>query len=227
MEQGEIVLDMMLVVVFDNQQKAFDGQTALQQLENDGKISVYLSAVIAKDADSTVTVVKTDGPRWFGPLVGSFLGSIVGLLGGPPGAAFGAAVGLAAGTAAETNNLRISRGFMEDVNKELRPGTYALLAEIREGGTSPVDESMRAIGGVVFRRSLWDVADTVDDEEASAIKNRIDQMKLEHSEARADRKAQLEKKIQELQSSIRERLEKAQKRREAFREEVRKLSAEQ
>jgi hypothetical protein len=115
---------------------------------------------------------------------------------------------------------------MQDVNKELRPGTYALLAEIREGWTAPVDESMREIGGTVFRRSLWDVADAVDDEEIDAIKSAIHQMKLEHSESRADRKAKLEAKIQEVQTSILERLEKHRKRRQAFREEVRKLSAE-
>ena len=225
MEHGEVTLDMMLVVVFNNRQKAFEGRTALQELENEGKIGVYVSAVIAKDADGRVAVLETNGPRWVGPLVGSFLGSIVGLLVGPPGAAIGAAVGLTAGTAAEANNLRISRGFMQHVNKELRPGTYALLAEIQEGWTRPVDECMGKIGGTVFRRSLWDVADTVDDDEIDAMKEAIRQMKLKHSEARADRMAKLEKKIEELQTSIRERLAKTQKRHEGFREEVRKLSA--
>jgi uncharacterized membrane protein len=110
MEHGEVILDKMLVVVFDNQQKALDGQTALRQLENDGKIGVYVSAVIAKNTTGPVAVLKTDGPRRFAPLVGSFLRSIVGLLGGgPTGAAIGAAVGIATGTVAETNNLRISR----------------------------------------------------------------------------------------------------------------------
>jgi uncharacterized membrane protein len=228
MEHGEVILDMMLVVVFDSQQKAFEGRTALQELENDGRISIYASAVIAKNSDGPVAVLKIDGPRWFGPLVGSFLGSIVGLLGGgPPGAAIGAAVGLGTGAVADANNLRISRQFMQDVNKQLAPGTFALLAEVTEGWTSPVDERMRSIGGTVFRRALWDVADTADDEEVDAMKLAIDQMKLEHSEARADRKAKLEAKIQEVQTTIRERLEKHQKRRQAFREEVRKLSAEQ
>jgi uncharacterized membrane protein len=224
MEHGEVVLDMMLVVVFDNQQNAFEGRTALQELENEGKIGLYISAVIAKNADGTTAVLKTDGPRWFGPLVGSFLGSIVGLLGGgPPGAAIGAAVGVGAGSVADANNLRISRQFMQDVSKQLTPGRFALLAEVREGWTSRVDKRMAEIGGTVFRRSLWDVADTADDAEIDSMKDAIDQMKLEHSEARADRKANLEKKIEELQTSIRERLDKAQKRRQAFREEVRKL----
>jgi uncharacterized membrane protein len=226
MEHGEVVLDTMLVVVFDNQQKAFEGRTALQQLENDGKIGIYVSAVIAKNTNG-VTMLKTDGPRWAGPLVGAFLGSIIGLLGGPPGAAIGAVAGVAAGNMADLGNLRISREFTQDVGKQLTSGKFALLAEVREGWTSPVDECMGKIGGTVFRQSVWDAADTADDEELDTMKTAIRQMKIEHSDARAERKAEIEKKIKELQLRIRERLYEAQKRRAAFREEVRKLAAEQ
>jgi uncharacterized membrane protein len=77
MEHGEVILDMMLVVVFDSQQKAFEGRTALQELENDGRISIYASAVIAKNSDGRVAVLKTDGPRWFFMLSGAEGGAAI------------------------------------------------------------------------------------------------------------------------------------------------------
>ncbi len=46
-------MDRMLVVVFDNESKAYDGKKALLQLDGEGSISVYAYAVLAKHADGT------------------------------------------------------------------------------------------------------------------------------------------------------------------------------
>ena len=49
-------MDRMLVVVFDNEVKAYEGQRALVQLDGEGSISVYASVVLTKHADGTATV---------------------------------------------------------------------------------------------------------------------------------------------------------------------------
>ncbi len=124
-------------------------------------------------------------------------------------------MGLAGGSAAELNNARIGDDFIDDVSLELRLNKFAIVAEIREGWTTPVDTLMEAIGGTVFRRELSDVADTVDEEEIAAMKADIAQMKTEHRKVRADRKAKLQEKINQLESRIQARLEKAKERRQA------------
>jgi uncharacterized membrane protein len=215
MERGEVIIDRMLVVVFDSESKAYEGRKALLQLENEGGVGVYASAVISKNADGTATVSQIDDAGPVGPLVGSFLGSVIGLLGGPTGLAIGAVAGLVAGSAAELNNARIADDFIDDVSRELLPSKFALVAEIREGWTTPVDTRMEAMGGTVFRRALSDVADTVDEEEIAAMKANIAQMKAERRKARADRKAELQEKISQLHSKIQARLEKAKERRQA------------
>ena len=48
-------MDRMLVVVFDNEAKAYQGKQALLQLDNEGNISVYAYAVLAKGADGSGT----------------------------------------------------------------------------------------------------------------------------------------------------------------------------
>ena len=53
-------MDRMLVVVFDNENKAYEGKEALQQLDSEGSISVYAYAVLAKNADGTATLKQGD-----------------------------------------------------------------------------------------------------------------------------------------------------------------------
>jgi uncharacterized membrane protein len=208
-------MDRMLVVVFDTESKAYEGKRALLQLDNEGSIAVYAYAVVAKNADGTATVKQGDDAGPLGTLVGTSLGSLIGLLGGPAGLAIGATVGLLAGSTADLNNARISDDFIDDVNKDLLPNRFAVVAEIQEDWTTPVDIRMEAIGAIVFRRALSDVKDTIHDENIAAMKADIAQMKAEHAKARADRKGKLQEKINQLDSKIQVRLEKAKVQRNA------------
>jgi uncharacterized membrane protein len=214
------MIDRMLVVVFDTESKAYEGKKALLQLENEGSIGVYAYAVVAKNADGSATVRQGDDSGPLGTLVGTSLGSLIGLLGGPVGLAIGASVGLVSGSAADLNNARVGGDFIDDVTKVLLPNRIAVVAEIQEDWTTPVDIRMEAIGGTVFRRALSDVKDTVDDEEIAAMKADFAQMKAEHAKARADRKAKLQEKINQLDSKIQTRLERAKERRQAAEEQA-------
>ncbi len=53
-------MDRMLVVVFDNETKAYEGKKALLQLDGEGSISAYGYAVVAKNVDGTATVKQGD-----------------------------------------------------------------------------------------------------------------------------------------------------------------------
>jgi len=208
-------MDRMLVVVFDTESKASEGRKALLQLEDEGNIVVYAHAVVAKNADGTITVKQGNQPGPLGFLVGTTLGSLIGLLGGLPGIAIGAAAGLVAGSVADLNNARIGGDFVDDVSKELLPHRFAVVAEIQEDWTTPVDTRMEALGGTVFRRTLSEVKHTVNDEDIAALKADFAQLKAEHAEARADRKAKLQEKINQLDSKLQAYLQKNKERREA------------
>ena len=99
-------MDRMLVVVFDNEVKAYEGKKALEQLDNEGSISVYAYAVLAKHADGTATIKQGDDYGPIGALGGTALGGLIGLLGGPVGMAIGASAGLVGGSAADLDNAR-------------------------------------------------------------------------------------------------------------------------
>jgi uncharacterized membrane protein len=208
-------MDRMLVVVFDNETKAYEGKKALMQLDAEGSISVYAYAVLSKHADGSATIKQGDDTGPLGTLVGTSLGSLLGLLGGPVGVAIGAASGFAIGGVADLNNARIGADFIEDVNKQLLPNKVAVVAEIEEDWTTPVDTRMEPVGGIVFRRALADVEDEIHEENVNAMKADLAQMKAEHAKAHADRKAKLQEKINQLDTKIQAQLQKAKERLEA------------
>jgi len=208
-------MDRMLVVIFPNETKAYEGKKALQELDSEGSISVYAYAVLAKNADGTATVKQGDDVGPIGTLIGTSLGGLIGVLGGPVGVAAGAAAGMAAGSAIDLNNTRVGADFIDDVQKFLVPPNVALVAEVDEEWTTPVDTRMEAIGGNVFRRALSQVEDTADDEDIAAMKADLAQLKAEHAKAQADRKSKMQEKINQLDSKIQSQLERAKERREA------------
>jgi uncharacterized membrane protein len=205
----------MLVVVFDSENKAYEGKKALSQLDNEGSIVVYGYAVIGKNPDGTTTLKKSDDPGPMGTLVGTLLGSLIGLLGGPVGLAIGAGVGLLAGGTVDLNYATVGEDFVDDVKQALQPNRFAVVAEIQEDWTTPVDSRMEAIGGTVYRRALSEVKHTLHDEHVAAMKADLAQMRAEQAKAHTDRKAKLQEKINQLDSKIQAQLEKAKEQRQA------------
>jgi uncharacterized membrane protein len=209
-------MERMLVVVFDDEKKAFEGKSALRQLELEGGISIYAGAVVIKHADGTVSVKQLDDSGPIGTLTGTAVGGLIGLLGGPVGLAIGAASGLTIGAFYDADTLRVGEDFVNDVSKSLTPNKVAVVAEVEEAWTIPVDTRMEALGGTVFRRSLWAVQEQVRREEIAAMKADRAQLKSEISKAHADHKAKLQKKIGELEAKIGAQQKKTIERREAF-----------
>jgi uncharacterized membrane protein len=204
----------MLVVIFDNESIAYDAKTALQKLGKQGDIGLYAYAVIKKNQDGSTNIKQGDDGGPLGTLLGTAIGSLVGLLAGPVGAVAGATAGMVGGMTDDLNNSRISLSFLDDVTAKLTSGKVALVAEIDEDWTAPVDTQMESLHGVVFRKALKDVIHQVDDEEVASIKADINQMKAEHVEAQADRKRNLQQKVDALEVNLQTALAKSKQKRE-------------
>ncbi len=114
-------MDRMVVVVFDNETKAYEGKKALMQLDAEGSINVYAHVVLTKHADGSATIKQEDDYGPIGTLSGTALGFLIGLLGGPVGALIGTTAGLAGGMFFDLNNARVGDDFIDDVTKVLLP----------------------------------------------------------------------------------------------------------
>ena len=225
-------MERMLVIIFDNETKAYEGTAALRELERDGDIAVYAGAVVVKNADGTTSVKQVDDLNPIGTLVGTSVGGLIGLLAGPVGMAVGAAAGLTLGAFADVADLRVGDDFVEDVSQSLTPNKVAVIAEIDEGWTTPVDTRMEALGGLVSRRGLSEVRDERRQAQIAAMKVDLAQLKEEIAKASAERKAKLQGRIDYLQARIDQQQKKAQQwwdafaaRRKANREAFKKSAA--
>lgn len=208
-------MNRMLVVVFPKEDKAYEAKKTLGQLEMEGSITVYASAVVGKNPDGTAAVKQEDTQGPLGTLVATSLGSLIGLLGGPAGLAIGTVVGMGTGFAADMDNARIGEDFIDDVRKALLPGKFAVVADVDEDWTTPVDSRMEKLGGVVFRRAMSAVRNTSNEEDVAAIKADIAQMKAEAAQAHAERKTKLLERLNQLDSKLQAKLQTTKERRVA------------
>ena len=71
--------------------------------------------------------------------------------------AVGASLGGLAGLVFDANKSGVDVTFVDDVSKALTVGKTAVLAEVEETWTTPVDTRLHKLGGMVFRRLRGEV----------------------------------------------------------------------
>lgn len=213
-------MERMIVVVFDNETKAYEASRALSQLDAEGSIAIHAESVISKQANGAVTVKQADGDFPIRTLGGTAIGSLIGLLGGPVGLAVGAGTGAVAGSLADLFVAGVDADFLAEVSDMLTPGTHAVVADISEEWVTPVDTRMEALNGVVYRttRSAFEQDQRAKDE--AILRAEIGQMKAEHAHAKADRKAKLQSKIDQLNAKLQKKLDQAKQRSEQIKREA-------
>lgn len=219
-------MEKMLVAVFDNETKAYEGLSALKNLDANGDISLYASAVVTVDAEGKLKIQQTADQGPIGMATGMFIGGLVGLIGGPVGLVIGAAAGSVPGLAFDISNDNVNVEFAEEVAGKLTNGKTALIAEINETWTVPVDTRLDELDGIVFRRLRYEVEDDQLQRESEALaaeykewKNETkdainaDKEKIKKSVAKLKEKAQvtnqqIERKIDEANDQFAAKLEK-------------------
>ena len=196
-------MDKMLVTVFDNEGKAYEGSRILKELDAEGSMTLYASAVVAKDHSGKVTIKQASDEGPLGAAAGLFTGSLLGLVGGPVGVAVGAGVWTLGGALFDLDRVGVSSDFLAEVEQELQPGKCAVVAEVWEEWVMPVDTRIEAAGGTVLRRAREEVVDAQLAREAAALKAEIAALKAEHAQARKEHRAKLEAKIEAAKGKLR------------------------
>jgi len=191
-----------VVCVFNDEKAVYQGAKALLELDNDASITLYEGAVVAKEADGTVRVMDWEEEGPIGALGGMLLGSLIGVIGGPVGLAIGAATGSMTGLMADAARCGVNDEFLADVMDVLTPGKYALVAEITEGWTTPLDSAMEKLGGTVFRTWRIDVEDAQIERDIEANQREHAELKEEWHQAVGDAKEKLKTKINATEAKL-------------------------
>jgi uncharacterized membrane protein len=213
-------MNKMLVAVFGNEAAAFEGMSALRELHKDGDITLYGTVVLVKDASGKVSVKQSAGEGPVGSLLGMVSGGLVGLLGGPAGVIAGASLGTLTGALFDLRRAGIDVDFAEEVSQALSPGKTAVLADIQESWTTPVDTRLRQHGGLVFRRLRSEVIEDQLRREADAARVELAALKADLAEADADAKAAVRKEIDAVERKLKVAQDQARARIDAIETEA-------
>ena len=213
-------MEKMMVVVFDNEKKAYEGLHALKELDADGSVSVHADAVVQKNTDGKVSFKHAEDNFPVRTLAGTAVGSVIGLLGGPIGLGIGAVAGTLAGSLGDLSYAGVNTDFLDDVSAILMPGKYAVVADVSEEWVTPVDTRMEPLGGVVFRAARKNVEHDQRTRDEAELRAEIAALKIEHARARAERKAKLQAQIDDLDARLQKKIEEHKNRSEQLRLET-------
>ena len=163
-------MDNYVSIVFDNDEKAYEGLHELWNLDAEGDITVHGAAVIHRDRYGYCDVATKDTDPGVRTAIGIGLGALLGALAGPVGATAGAAAAAAGTGAAIGATSGGVVGVTADVVKAseheqaayeggfvLPRGKSAVIAEVSEQWTTPIDSLASRLGGSVYRRSKDDI----------------------------------------------------------------------
>jgi hypothetical protein len=112
----------------------------------------------------------------------------------------GAATGAVAGLIFDVSADDINTTFVDEVSNALTKGKTAVIAEIDETWTVPVDTKLEALNGMVFRRLTYEVADDQWARESEAIEAEFRNLKEELKQVREEDKAAIKSAITKLQN---------------------------
>ncbi len=188
-------MDRMLVIVFDSESKAYEGSKALQELQDEGSINLYSKLVVVTDDSGKVEVKQAGDMGPIGTAVGLLTGSLIGVIGGPVGVALGASAGTFGGLVYDLAELGIGEDFMAEVANSLQPGKAAVVAEVWEEWTLPVDTRMEALGGTVIRRARSEVVHSQFQSDVDGLKADLAELEAECNQATGEAKAKLQMKV--------------------------------
>lgn len=195
-------MNKMLVAVLDNEAAAFEAMSALRDLHMHGDITLYASAVIVKDRTGEISVKQAVDEGPVGTALGLLTGSMIGILGGPAGMAAGASLGGLTGFLFDLDQSGIGATFLDDVSKVLIPGKAAVVAEVEESWTTPVDTRVHELGGLVFRRLRSEVVEDQLVRESLAFEADLKALEDDLKEASAENRAAIEKDIEQIKKQI-------------------------
>src|SRR3954451_11524950 len=194
----------IIVTTFSEDSRAYEALARLKELAAEDQIDLSDGAVAERAADGTLHLRDATGNEDDGlaTLSGGTIGLLIGILGGPLGVLLGGAMGLLAGAIVDADEDDETDSVLEHISRSVGSGETAVLADLDESGTAPVDGAMAALDGHVSRYVRKDVEAEIAGAEEAAHKARVKARK----ELRHQRREATVEKVQAKLRELRERL---------------------
>jgi uncharacterized membrane protein len=211
----------LLVAVFANETDARTGAGILRSLHDDGTLTLYASAIVAREPRGAGLVVRepvAEGAGVAAPAVGAAIGALVSLLGGPLTAVTRTVASGLVGAVRDLGEAGFDAAFLEQVSHGLKAGGGAVVAEVEEERQVPLDAQILTRGGHVFRHRLAGaLAEERIAREVAALRSELASLQAEQGEA--EHAGAQRPVLQARTFEMRQALQRAQAQAEALRRE--------
>jgi uncharacterized membrane protein len=143
----------LVVIGFDDENKAFEMRAALAKLQKEYLIEMEDVVVVTKNDKGKVKLHQAVNLTAAGAVGGTFWGMLIGMIFLNPlvGAAVGAGAGALSG---KLRDIGISDNFMKELGETLRNNTSALFVLVRKVTPDKVLEELKGFKGKVLKTSL-------------------------------------------------------------------------
>ena len=145
-------MENIVIATFDGTNAALQGLRELQQLDDAGKLRLRGAAVVERRPDGTWRIAdEAEEPAFGATVAGGLLGALVGVLTGPLGLLLGGAAGLMAGEVIDVTEDEARELIHEAMIRRVPPGTTALVGDVEEPVSHPLDDAMAKLGAQMTR----------------------------------------------------------------------------
>ena len=220
-------MNRVIFVGFETEQKAYEGDRALQDMHREGTLTLYNDAVVVKEPSGAVAVRRAPDAGPVGTFGGMITGGLVGLLGGPVGAAVGLGAGTLIGAAFDLTNEGLDQDFVDDIGARLEPGKAAVIAEIDEHWQVALDTRMEALGGKLLRQTRTQIEDAYLDRAVEAAQKELASLEAEKlAQVKTAQTEKAQKQAVKLQAKIDAAKRKVQEKEAALAAKMQAVKAE-
>ena len=143
----------LIVIGFENEQKAFELRAELAKLQKEYLIKMEDVVVVTKDDKGKVKLHQAVNLTAAGAASGSFWGLLVGMVFLNPllGVVAGASAGVIAG---KFSDIGVDDKFMKELAETFKPESSALFVLVRKATPDKVLEALKGFGGKILKTSL-------------------------------------------------------------------------
>lgn len=213
-------MNKFIVVIFPSESEAYEGAKVIRGLQDEGNVFVYGMTIVTRGSDGKLATRDTPDESLRGTAVGAFIGGVLGLAAGPIGVVYGAATGAVLGSWADLLDHGVSADFVNEVSQSLTPGKTAVVADIEEFWTAPLDARMETLGGVVLRQWRGDVESDRIESEISTRTEQLADLKAEHAQAKAEDKSRLKTRINNEEAKLKTAADRAKSKMETLKQQA-------
>ncbi len=143
----------LVVIGFDNEQKAFELRAELAKLQKEYLIDMEDIVIVTKDENGKARLHQAVNLTATGAMSGTFWGLLIGMIFFNPllGAAIGAGSGALAG---KFSDIGIDDNFIKELSESFKPGSSAVFVLVRKSTPDKLLERLKGFKGKVLKTSL-------------------------------------------------------------------------